>query len=235
MIAPDDITFDYLEGRPGVAEGLRCRRRALARAAHRRRRRVRHRGHRRHRRRSARRSPGGRTPGQVVPVTGARPRPGGARRPRRPRGRRASARLHGARARHRDRGHRARPRLHRLLHELAHRGPARGRVGGRGPEGRRQRARDGRAGLAAGEGAGRAGGTRRGLQARRVRLARGRLLDVPRDEPGHPRSPGERCASTSNRNFEGRQGRGGRTHLVSPQMAAAAAIAGHFVDIREWE
>jgi 3-isopropylmalate/(R)-2-methylmalate dehydratase large subunit len=46
--------------------------------------------------------------------------------------------------------------------------------------------------------------------------------------------PGERCASTSNRNFEGRQGRGGRTHLVSPAMAAAAAIAGHFVDVREW-
>jgi 3-isopropylmalate/(R)-2-methylmalate dehydratase large subunit len=47
--------------------------------------------------------------------------------------------------------------------------------------------------------------------------------------------PGERCASTSNRNFEGRQGRGGRTHLVSPQMAAAAAIEGHFVDIRDWQ
>jgi 3-isopropylmalate/(R)-2-methylmalate dehydratase large subunit len=47
--------------------------------------------------------------------------------------------------------------------------------------------------------------------------------------------PGERCASTSNRNFEGRQGRGGRTHLVSPQMAAAAAITGHFTDIRQWE
>jgi 3-isopropylmalate/(R)-2-methylmalate dehydratase large subunit len=46
--------------------------------------------------------------------------------------------------------------------------------------------------------------------------------------------PGERCASTSNRNFEGRQGRGGRTHLVSPEMAAAAAIAGHFTDIRKW-
>jgi len=46
--------------------------------------------------------------------------------------------------------------------------------------------------------------------------------------------PGERCASTSNRNFEGRQGKGGRTHLVSPAMAAAAAIAGHFVDIRTW-
>lgn len=44
--------------------------------------------------------------------------------------------------------------------------------------------------------------------------------------------PGERCASTSNRNFEGRQGKGGRTHLVSPQMAAAAALHGHFVDVR---
>ena len=48
-------------------------------------------------------------------------------------------------------------------------------------------------------------------------------------------APGERCASTSNRNFEGRQGYKGRTHLVSPAMAAAAAIAGHFVDVREWE
>jgi 3-isopropylmalate/(R)-2-methylmalate dehydratase large subunit len=48
-------------------------------------------------------------------------------------------------------------------------------------------------------------------------------------------APGERCASTSNRNFEGRQGRGARTHLVSPEMAAAAAIEGHFVDIRGWD
>jgi 3-isopropylmalate/(R)-2-methylmalate dehydratase large subunit len=47
--------------------------------------------------------------------------------------------------------------------------------------------------------------------------------------------PGERCAATSNRNFEGRQGKGGRTHLVSPAMAAAAAMAGHFIDIRKWE
>jgi len=46
---------------------------------------------------------------------------------------------------------------------------------------------------------------------------------------------GERCASTSNRNFEGRQGAGGRTHLVSPAMAAAAAVAGHFVDVRNWQ
>jgi 3-isopropylmalate/(R)-2-methylmalate dehydratase large subunit len=48
-------------------------------------------------------------------------------------------------------------------------------------------------------------------------------------------APGERCAATSNRNFEGRQGKGGRTHLVSPSMAAAAAIAGHFFDVRKWE
>ena len=47
--------------------------------------------------------------------------------------------------------------------------------------------------------------------------------------------PGERCASTSNRNFEGRQGQGGRTHLMSPAMAAAAAIAGHLVDVRDLE
>jgi 3-isopropylmalate/(R)-2-methylmalate dehydratase large subunit len=46
--------------------------------------------------------------------------------------------------------------------------------------------------------------------------------------------PRQRCASTSNRNFEGRQGKGGRTHLVSPQMAAAAAVEGKFVDIRRW-
>jgi 3-isopropylmalate/(R)-2-methylmalate dehydratase large subunit len=48
-------------------------------------------------------------------------------------------------------------------------------------------------------------------------------------------APQERCASTSNRNFEGRQGKGGRTHLVSPAMAAAAAVRGHFVDIRDWQ
>jgi 3-isopropylmalate/(R)-2-methylmalate dehydratase large subunit len=46
-------------------------------------------------------------------------------------------------------------------------------------------------------------------------------------------APGERCASTSNRNFEGRQGRGGRTHLVSPAMAAAAAVTGHLTDVRK--
>jgi 3-isopropylmalate/(R)-2-methylmalate dehydratase large subunit len=48
-------------------------------------------------------------------------------------------------------------------------------------------------------------------------------------------NPGERCASTTNRNFEGRQGRAGRTHLMSPAMAAAAALAGRIVDVRVWE
>ena len=62
-------------------------------------------------------------------------------------------------------------------------------------------------------------------------MARARLLDVPGHER-RPLEPGERCASTSNRNFEGRQGAGGRTHLVSPAMAAAAAMQGHFVDVR---
>jgi 3-isopropylmalate/(R)-2-methylmalate dehydratase large subunit len=47
--------------------------------------------------------------------------------------------------------------------------------------------------------------------------------------------PGERCASTSNRNFEGRQGRGGRTHLMSPGMAAAAALSGHLADVRDYQ
>ncbi len=71
-------------------------------------------------------------------------------------------------------------------------------------------------------------------------MALARLFNVSGDEQRPPESgrtlrlhpAGERCASTSNRNFEGRQGRGGRTHLVSPAMAAAAAVTGHFADIR---
>jgi 3-isopropylmalate/(R)-2-methylmalate dehydratase large subunit len=58
------------------------------------------------------------------------------------------------------------------------------------------------------------------------------LFHVPCDEP-RPAGPGERCAATSNRNFEGRQGRGGRTHLMSPAMAAAAAVTGRLTDVRE--
>nr|WP_162498457.1 aconitase family protein [Xanthomonas arboricola] len=62
----------------------------------------------------------------------------------------------------------------------------------------------------------------------------GRRRTHPPGQPGNGCSGGgEHCASTSNRNFEGRQGAGGRTHLVSPAMAAAAAVSGHFVDVRE--
>ena len=64
-------------------------------------------------------------------------------------------------------------------------------------------------------------------------MARRGMQHVHRHESGRA-APGERAASTSNRNFEGRQGKDSRTHLVSPIMAAAAAIAGHFVDVRDW-
>jgi hypothetical protein len=63
--------------------------------------------------------------------------------------------------------------------------------------------------------------------------ARSFSAKVPCGVNSSSNSPGERCASTSNRNFEGRQGNGGRTHLVSPAMAAAAALEGHFVDVRK--
>ena len=129
--------------------------------------------------------------------------------------------------------HRNRPRLHRLLHQRPHRGFARRRGDRQGPQGSRARQRDGRAGLGPGQGAGRGRGARQDFPRRRLRVARAGLLDVPGDEPRQARA-GERCASTSNRNFEGRQGYKGRTHLVSPAMAAAAAIAGRFVDVREW-
>jgi 3-isopropylmalate/(R)-2-methylmalate dehydratase large subunit len=126
-----------------------------------------------------------------------------------------------------------RRRLPRLLHERPHRGPARRRRGHRGKKGASVRAM-----VVPGSGLVK-------IQAEQEGLDR-----VFRDAGFEWREagcsmclgmnpdillPGERCASTSNRNFEGRQGRGGRTHLVSPQMAAAAAIAGHFVDIRTWK
>ncbi len=101
-----------------------------------------------------------------------------------------------------------------------------GGVGRRRAQRSPRHAGDGRAGFDAGQGAGRSRRSRPDLHDGRIRVAIGRLLDVPRHEPGPSSTPGERCASTSNRNFEGRQGKGGRTHLVSPAVAAATAIAG---------
>jgi hypothetical protein len=126
-------------------------------------------------------------------------------------------------------------RFHWLLHEWPH-----------GRHARRCPHRQGLQGLGHGE---RHGGSRLASWSRlrpkkRVWTASSREAGFDWREPGcsmclamNPDvlNPGERCASTSNRNFEGRQGRGGRTHLVSPEMAAAAAIAGHFVDIRNWK
>ena len=237
MIAPDETTFAWFteRERPGAPEGAELERgdRALARAAQRRGRRLRHASHDRRRRHlpaghlghQPRHGPRGHR-------EGARAR--GLRQPGRPRGRRARAALHGARARHPDRGDRARPRVHRLLHELAHRRPARRRRGRRRAEGRR---RASSAMVVPGSQQVKAQAEAEGLdQVFRDAGFDWRVAGCSMCLGMNPDilQPGERCASTSNRNFEGRQGRGGRTHLVSPQMAAAAAIEGQFVDIREW-
>ena len=185
MIAPDDVTFSYLEGRPAAPQDFEA---AVERW------------------RSLPTDAGatfdaevtvdasalvpqvtwGTNPGQVVPVTGRVPDPAGLDAPAdRESAERALAymALEPGTAIEDIAG---RPGVHRLVHELPHRGPARGGRNGARPAGRRDRGRDGRPGLSAGQGAGRAGGPARGLPCRRVRLARGRLLDVPRDEPGHP-------------------------------------------------
>ena len=170
----------------------------------------------------------GTNPAMVVGVGDAVPEPSSEQDER-------ALRLHGPRSRDADRADQARPRVHRLVHELADRRPARGGGGRRRSQGLRRRLRDGRARVrpqvkeqAEREGLDevfrRAGFDWRGAGCS---MCLGMNPDIA--------APGERVASTSNRNFEGRQGRGARSHLVSPQMAAAAAIEGHFVDIREWE
>ena len=127
-----------------------------------------------------------------------------------------------------------RPRVHRLLHQRPHRGFARRRQDRRGPQGLSERVN---AMVVPGSGLVKEQAEAEGLD--KIFLAAG----FEWREPGcsmclamnpDKLSPGERCASTSNRNFEGRQGYKGRTHLVSPTMAAAAAIAGRFVDVRSW-
>ncbi len=134
-------------------------------------------------------------------------------------------------------GMRDRPRVHRLVYQRTHRRPAHRWPGiVRGKAGGARRARDGRAGV--GQRCGgrpKQEGIARTADRRGFRVARAGLFDVPRDERRRARRRGERCASTTNRNFEGRQGRGGRTHLMSPAMAAAAALTGCITDVRTLE
>ena len=178
MIAPDDTTFEWIEGRPGAPQDFD--------AAVERWRELRTDDDASFDREltvdAAALSPlvtWGTTPAMVVPVTESVPDP-------RSDGDAARAQVHGPRGRDADAGHPPRPRLHRLVHELAHRRPARRRRARRGPQGRLRRQRHGRPGLPARGRPGRGRGARRGLPRRRLRLALGGLLDVPRDEPRHP-------------------------------------------------
>lgn len=146
---------------------------------------------------------------------------------------RARLEIHGPAAEPGDHRHPAGPGIHRFLHQLADRGPACRRRSGQGPQGRRDhQAGVGGAGFRVGQGAGRKEGLDRifieaGFEWREPGCSMCLAMNPDRLESG------EHCASTSNRNFEGRQGAGGRTHLVSPAMAAAAAVNGRFIDVRE--
>ena len=184
LIAPDDVTFAYLEGRTHAPKGAAWEAalddwRALPTDA-------------------------GATfdkevhldAADIAParVVGHQPGPGRAarradpvarrlRRPQRARQRRPGPRVHGPHRRHAGARRRRRHRVHRLLHQLAHRGPAGRRRGGRGPPGEGRRAHPRRARVVRGEAPGRGRGARPGVHRRRLRLAGAGLLDVPGHEP----------------------------------------------------
>ena len=234
MVAPDDTTFAYLEGRPGAPKGAAWEQAldAGGRSAPTRARRSTARS-RSTSPSSSRRSPGARTPAWSRRSRARVPDPASYDDPTERRAVELALGYMGLEPGTplaRDPG---RPRLHRLLHELADRGSARRRGGRLRPPGRelasgrwscpgsakvKRQAED--------EGLDRVF-TSAGFEWREAgcSMCLGMNPDIL--------AAGERCASTSNRNFEGRQGAGGRTHLVSPQMAAAAAITGHFTDVRE--
>ena len=168
----------------------------------------------------------GTNPAQVAPVTAAIPTPAGE-------GEERALQYMGLEAGHADRGHQARPRLHRLLHQLAHRRPARRGQDGRGQEGRQRRVRHGRPGLGQGQGAGRGRGPGRDLHRSGLRLARRRLLDVPGDEPRQARArralrvdlqpqlrrpPGRRRPHAPRQPRDGRRGRHRRPLRRHPQL-----------------
>ena len=228
MVAPDDTTFAWVEGRPRRAGGLRRRgRRAGATLQHRRRRDVRQGGRRRRRGAQPDGHAGARTPAQVVGVADAVPEP--AHRRRRARAGATWASRPGT------------PIQEIKLDRVFIGSCTNSRIGdlraaAEVVEGRKV-AGDVYAMVVPGSVQVQAQAEAEGLDEI-FRAAgfdwRGAGCSMCLGMNPDILQPGERCASTSNRNFEGRQGRGGRTHLVSPEMAAAAAIEGHFVDIREW-
>ncbi len=176
----------------------------------------------------------GTSPGMVVPITGAVPSPDDYADPADRRAAERALEYMGLSAARPDAGDRTGHRLYRLLHQWPHRRPARRGGHLEGPQSPCRPAGAGRSRLRAGQTPGR--GRRAWTRSSKTPALTGARPAAPCASGMNPDilQPGERCASTSNRNFEGRQGKGGRTHLVSPQMAAAAAIAGHLVDIREW-
>ena len=178
----------------------------------------------------------GTSPEMVLGVDGRVPDPDKEKDAEQARRDRTRADLHGPGTRQAAGRHLRGQGIHRLVHQQPHRGHARGRGHGEetGPEGRQER-QAGHGG--AGSGLVKEQAEREGLHEifkaagfewREPGCSMCLAMNADRLEPG------ERCASTSNRNFEGRQGAGGRTHLVSPAMAAAAAVHGHFVDVRQF-
>ena len=236
MVAPDEKTYDYLKGRPKAPKGGAWDKRdaLLGDAALRR-----GRAFRREIRLDAAKLPPivtwGTNPEQVVSVAGRVPTLDEIADANKREAVDARARLHGSQGRREDHRHRARPRVHRLMHQRPHRGSARGAR--KIADGKKVNANV-NAMIVPGSGLVKEQAEAEGLD----KIFKAAGFDWR--EPGcsmclamnpDKLAPGERCASTSNRNFEGRQGYKGRTHLVSPAMAAAAAIAGHFVDVREWQ
>ena len=130
----------------------------------------------------------GTSPEDVVPITGVVPTPDDAKNPGKRAAIRSRARIYGFEGRRAARRDRHRPRVHRLLHQWPDRGSSRRGRDGERQDGQRAGQRDGRAGLGTGEGAGRGGGARQDLPRRWIRMARARLLHVPRDESRPPRA-----------------------------------------------
>ena len=235
FIAPDEKAYAYLKDRPKAPKGKALGRRACATG-----RRCAPTTARISTARSGstppscrRSSPGAPAPSRSISITGRVPVPSEIADENKRRAAETLARLHGPQGRREDHRHRDRPRVHRLLHQRrASRICARSRASSTA---RRVNASV-NAMIVPGSGLVKEQAEAEGLDKIFVKAG------FEWREPGcsmclamnpDKLAPGERCASTSNRNFEGRQGYKGRTHLVSPAMAAAAAIAGHFVDVRE--